>query len=250
MLRRLCANAARRARRREFAAGIATMRASRHSAGQRPEGTVRPLLLALHGYTSHGAAMRTALAPLGLERFADVEYPDAPHLCSPESLERVYPGDSRRPPPPHLNWCRADDQGRVYEGWSATLAMLRARLERARAAGQRAALFGFSQGAMVSATLAALAARAEVPPLQFVVLIAGSVPRALELAPLFHPAVAVRSLHVWGTRDTVTGAFSPLLAERFAASEREIITWRGPHVVPTTGPAAAGIVAFVRQHAT
>jgi hypothetical protein len=82
-----------------------------------------------------------------------------------------------------------------------------------------------------------------------VVLIAGSVPRALELAPLFESALLVPSLHVWGTRDNVTGALAPLLADRFAPSAREIITWRGPHVVPTIGPAAAGIVAFVKRGA-
>jgi len=207
-------------------------------------------LLALHGYTSHGAALRAGFAPIAaaVGTALDVNYPDAPHACSPESLERVYPGSARRPAPPNLTWCRADDQGRVYEGWAATITMLRALLSTAAAAGQRVGVLGFSQGAMVASALAAMAGRGELPPLACVVLVAGSVPRAIELQPLFERPIDLPSLHVWGSRDNVTGAYSPLLAERFAEARREIATWRGPHVLPTSGPAAHAIIAFLQRH--
>ncbi len=198
-------------------------------------------LVLLHGYTQNGRALRADLAPL-LDRLEGFEVlsPDAPFACDPAALARL--GGALAVDParaPHLTWWRATDDGAAYHGWETA----RAELARLLEGGGPAGVLGFSQGAMLAACAAAWSARGELPPLDFAVMVAGRVPRATDLRPLFESPVPVRSLHVWGARDPMAG-LSPELADRFVGAER--LPWEGPHVVPTRGAAAEVLVGFLR----
>jgi pimeloyl-ACP methyl ester carboxylesterase len=210
---------------------------------------MRTTLLALHGFTLNGAVMRTALEGIAdqLSRHVDIVCLDAPCSCKPDSVERLYSASRlERQPPPHRCWWDASDDGLTYHGWDQSLALLKASIEQR----PRVALLGFSQGAIAAATAAALSSLGQLPPLQFVVLVAGSLPRAPELLSAFERPVSLPSLHVWGGGDKLTGSRAPLLADRFELAQREVITWPGPHVVPTRGEAARGIVDFVARRCT
>jgi pimeloyl-ACP methyl ester carboxylesterase len=204
-------------------------------------------LLALHGYTMNGAGFRAALSELvpRLEPHVDLVFPDAPHLCSDESLKRFYRGhEAFRPSPPHRTWWYASDDGREYDGVESSKELLRDLLGRHAPA----ALLGFSQGALAAAAACGWSARGELPPPAFAVFVAGRMPRASALLPLFERELSVPSLHVWGTSDRfATGA--PELLARFAAASREFTTWDGPHMVPTRGAAADSIVRFAARFA-
>lgn len=200
---------------------------------------MRTTLMALHGYTLHADVFRRQLAPLlpDLEPLVDIDIPDAPFLASPEGVARLHAG--RTPPPgPHRTWWDASDDGQVYAGFETTRAALAERI-----AG-RTLVLGFSQGAILAATLAALSATGGFPILHGVILVAGRRPRDATLRPLFDTTVQVPSLHLWGDRDPL--ADGPGLADCFHRAER--VAWPGGHVVPTRGPGAAALVAFVSRH--
>lgn len=207
---------------------------------------MQPTLIALHGYTMNGARLRSLAPQLfgELEPHVNLVFPDAPHVCSPEAARAAFSAWGVAPPePPHLRWWRASDDGRVYEGWSATRASMRALFPERAVVG----VLGFSQGAMLAATLAALSARGEFPNLRCVVLIAGGLPRARELSPLFDEPVGIPSLHVWGERDPIANRTAPELAQHFRESARETVSWPGSHTIPQTGVAAQAIARFVHD---
>jgi predicted esterase len=206
----------------------------------------RTTLIALHGYTLNGEAMRAQLGPLhgALAAHVDVMCPDAPHPCDAASVDRLYAAwRMPRAALPHLTWWDSTDDGRVYRGWEATRDLVHDLVATHGPAG----LLGFSQGAMLAATVAAAAARGEMPGVRFVVVVAGRTPRAEALQPLFDRPIAVPSLHVWGDSDALTGPFCPELVERFDPATREVARWNGAHVIPTSGPAADAVVDFVRR---
>ncbi len=202
-------------------------------------------LLVLHGYTMNAAVMRAHLGPLDprLASFVDLAYPDAPHLCSAASIERLAAfREASRLEPPHRTWWDATDDGRDYRGWPETRAFIRGRMEEGVVG-----VLGFSQGAILGAAIAALSAAGELPPIRFAVLVAGRQPRADVFQPFFTKPVAIPSLHVWSTTDplaTVSGE----LVEAFAEAGREAWTWSGPHCVPTRGAGADVIARFVERH--
>jgi predicted esterase len=209
--------------------------------------SVPTTLLALHGYTLNGARMRSQMGELvgALAPHVDLVFPDGPHTCDPASVDRMYEAwDVRRFPPPHLSWWDASDDGKVYRGWEQTEEAARSWVRGAPAVG----LFGFSQGAMFAATLAALASAGSFPAVRFAVLVAGRKPRALALQTLFEAPIRVPSLHVVGDADRLTGSHGTALAEHFDAATREVHRWHGPHTIPTRGPAADAIVDFIVRH--
>jgi hypothetical protein len=77
-------------------------------------------------------------------------------------------------------------------------------------------------------------------------MVAGRKPRALALQPLFEPPLTLPSLHVWGARDPF-GPNAETLVPLFTPEKRELLRWDGPHVVPTYGPGADGIVDFITR---
>jgi predicted esterase len=205
-------------------------------------------LISLHGFTMNAAGLKHMMAPLEarLAGTVDCVYPDAPHTAPEASvagLAQLLGGF--RPKPPNLQWWSATDDGSQYAGWDATRAHLTAEL----AAHPDAGLLGFSQGAAVAAALAAASSQGLIPPLRFVVAIAGFIPRAHTIAPLFDVPVRIPSLHVWGLGDGMAKQ-AQRLTERFDPEQREIVTWAGRHIVPTSGEAADAIVDLVQRHAS
>jgi predicted esterase len=209
-------------------------------------------LIALHGFTQNGSIMRELLAPLA-ERLPNVtcEFPDGPNACSDTSVARMHQLLGGTPRPPHRCWFDATDDGREYRGFEETKAELAQRIERhgGGRTGGRTGLLGFSQGAICGASLAALSAHGRFPKLDFVVLVAGRTPRSDEIAPLLDTPLAIPSLHVWGERDPIAQGHVQQLVERFDPATRKSIAWPGPHIVPTRGPGADGIVQFIADHA-
>lgn len=189
-----------------------------------------PVLL-LHGYTMHGASFAADTAPLFAGGALAPVPLDAPLACGPGAT-------LLDPRPPHRTWWDATDDGRVYAGWEQA----RDTVGRALADHPGAAVLGFSQGAMLAALVAAWSARGELPPVGRVVLVAGRRPRAEALQGAFSAPIPVPSLHVVGARDPM----APLAPELAACFRDPVVApWGGPHVVPTRGPAAERIVAFL-----
>lgn len=206
-------------------------------------------VLALHGFTQNGSHMREMMAPL-LERLpADVtvECPTAATPCAQSSVERMHAmfGGARHEPP-YRCWFDASDDGREYRGFDQTQRQLAALIE---ARGGSVGLLGFSQGAICASALAALSVHGRFPKLDFAILVAGRAPRSDEVAPLLATPIALPSLHVWGERDPISKGYSQRLVELFEAGSRQLVTWPGPHVLPTRGVAADAIVSFIAARA-
>jgi len=204
-------------------------------------------LIGLHGFTQNGAQLRQQLDPIARQLPSDVELlcPDAPHACAQASVDRLYAAwGAPRQPPPYLCWWDATDDGRSYRGWETTRDRLAQLCERQ----DRVLILGFSQGAILTAGLAALSAAGEFPKLAGVVLVAGCAPRSDLLRPLFERPIALASMHVWGERDAMA-AGAARLVDAFEAASRDSVVWRGPHAIPSEGPAASAIVEFVRRSA-
>ena len=205
-------------------------------------------LLALHGFTQNGELLRAALAPLvaRLPQELMLRCPDGPVECAPASVDRMHTAlGGPRPPGPYRSWWNATDDGREYRGWEQTRELMQRELQAADGAG----VLGFSQGGMLAAALAALAARGELPAIKFAILVAGQQPRAQLMQAWFSQPIAVPSLHVWGERDLRSAPGSRALAQRFDPSTARTVIWPGPHVIPTHGPASDAIVEFIRGHA-
>jgi predicted esterase len=208
---------------------------------------MRTSLLGLHGFTMNGAALRRMLGALEprLAEHVDLSFPDAPHTASEASVANLLRRMGGNPsPPPHLQWWNSSEDGRQYQGWTETRAQLCTALQQ-RA---RVGLLGFSQGAAVAAALSAVAQRGSLPSLGFVVLIGGFPPRATELLPLLEEPLTVPSLHIWGEADPLA-KHAALLLTKFSTLTRQVVTWPGPHSIPTRGEAADALVEFVRSHA-
>jgi pimeloyl-ACP methyl ester carboxylesterase len=200
-------------------------------------------LLVFHGFTMNGEVMRAALEPLAkaLEPKVRLVCLNAPHTCSPASVERTYRGSPPSLPGPYLCWWNASDDGLEYGGWDETRDLVSAALERYAPA----SILGFSQGGILAAAVAALSRAGELPAVRAAVLIAGRKPRAARLQAAFIDPVDMPSLHVWGERDTVTGQYCEELVDCFSASHREVVRWPGGHMVPTRGPAHEAIARFI-----
>jgi predicted esterase len=204
-------------------------------------------LLVLHGFIQNGEVMRTHLAELfkGLPAQVECLYPNAPHTCSEESVRRLLALTGGVQEPPNLCWWNATDDGHLYRGLDDSLALLR----QLTPDGEPFGLLGFSQGAVFSAALAALAECGEFPRPSFAVMVAGRVPRATLLQPRFAGVLSTPSLHVWGERDAMAREQGPQLVEKFDPQTREVLRWNGPHVLPSFGPTAEELLAFIRKRA-
>jgi pimeloyl-ACP methyl ester carboxylesterase len=202
-------------------------------------------LIVLHGYTMNAAVMRRHMGGLveRLEHEVELEFIDAPHPCSEDTVNWLYSiWKTARLAPPHYKWFESVDDGREYQGWEQT----RERVQNAMAGGN-VGFLGFSQGAIVSTALAALAEHGQAPPVQSVILIAGRAPRSEILKPLLQKPLRTPSLHVWGTADTMAATTAEELSTRFDPKTREVVVWNGDHRVPTRGEAADAIVEFVKK---
>ena len=195
-----------------------------------------PPLLALHGKTLNGTLMRQQLGWLET-RGVELITPDAPNVTRPELVERLYEiWDQPRPAPPHLEWWEPSEDFRTYRGWEATRELIVPILERGPVG-----IIGFSQGAILATALAALAQYGQVPPVSFVILIAGRTPRADVITQHLSEPIRIPSLHIWGEADTLMGAASKDQVERYDPTMRLVVTWEGGHSIPSEGPAADAI---------
>jgi predicted esterase len=202
-------------------------------------------LIVLHGYTMNAAVMREGLAGLAerLEREIELVFVDAPHTCSAAAVDHFYSSwKAPRLVPPHLTWWDSTEDGREYRGWEET----RERMHAAMAGSQVVGLLGFSQGAILSCAITALAEQGEMPQVRFAILVAGRTPRAEVLQPALARPLRTPSLHVWGANDAMAAA-SPELSGRFDPATREVVVWDGGHRVPTRGTGADEIVRFVQK---
>jgi pimeloyl-ACP methyl ester carboxylesterase len=201
-------------------------------------------LIALHGFTQNGTMLRSALTPLMARLPPELELrcPDGPVACSAPSVERMHAAlGGVRMPAPYRSWWDATPDGRVYRDWELGRELILAELQRAPVAG----VLGFSQGGNLAAIVAALSARGELPAVRCAIMIAGRAPRAELMQPWFAEPIAVPSLHIWGERDVQTAPGSRALVQRFEPSLARTVTWPGPHVIPTRGPAADAVVEFI-----
>jgi predicted esterase len=201
-------------------------------------------LVALHGMSMNGAVMG---ARVGFLRRAlpalEIVAPDGPHECPGEMVDRLYAvWDAPRQDPPHRMWWNASDDGREYRGWEATCDLMKSVL-----AEGPVGLIGFSQGAILATAIAAMAAKGQMPAIEFAILIAGRSPRADAVQPFLEQPIALPSLHVWGDNDKLVGESSRELVELFAPPQREVVTWPGPHSIPKSGQASDAIVAFLTR---
>lgn len=193
--------------------------------------------------------MRRQMGPLvqRLEQHVQLVFPDAPLMCSAESVERVYgPSKAPRPREQHRSWWNASDEGRIYAGWPDTVDYLRCLFEEHKPVG----IIGFSQGSILSTALCALSQAGEFPTIEFSVLIAGGPPRAEDIVPYLKHPLRTPSLHIWGTEDAIMKQGAPALVEHFSEAQRSVVNWNGEHQVPRRGPAADAIEYFVRNHAS
>ncbi|HET8935432.1 MAG TPA: hypothetical protein VFN67_18420 [Polyangiales bacterium] len=203
-------------------------------------------VICLHGFTQNGQQLARQLASIAARLPPEIEliFPDAPHTCSAASVGRLAAMfRMEAPPPPHLCWWDASDDGSEYRGWEVAREQLRGLCDRPG----RVGLLGFSQGAIASTALAALHEHAQFPALDFAILIAGRIPRAKVFAPLLAAPLHLPSLHVWGERDAGAPEACPALVEVFDAGSRQVVTWPGPHTVPERGPAADAIVSWLKR---
>jgi pimeloyl-ACP methyl ester carboxylesterase len=199
-------------------------------------------LLALHGQTLNGTLMRGQLAHLD-KLGVQLVCPDGPLECSDRTVEYLYSvWDAPRQPPPHRAWWDASDDGRTYRGWEATRDLVVPILERGPVG-----IIGFSQGAILATALAAMAQHGQLPPIDYVILIAGRTPRADVFAPFLVEPIRTRSLHIWGETDRLVGTTSRDLVDLFDATTRHVVTWPGSHHMPTDGAAAQAIERFITQ---
>jgi predicted esterase len=202
-------------------------------------------LIVLHGYTMNGETMRGHMHALASQFPDDVNvvYASAPLTCSDGAVDRFYGGSTlKRLPPPYLTWWDSTDDGTEYRGWEAARDRVRQLMGEQGPIG----VLGFSQGAILASAVAAWSERGDLPPLRFAILVAGRVPRATALQPLFERPIRVPSLHVFGQRDGMADGSRELMT-RFDESTREVATWDGTHRVPIDGPGADAIVGMVRS---
>lgn len=202
-------------------------------------------LVVLHGFIQNGQVLRAHLAELfrALPPHVEGVYPDAPHTCSEQSVKRLQALTGAEQAPPHLCWWDASDDGSVYRGYEDSVALLESLVR----GDEPFALLGFSQGAVFSALLTALAERGEFACPRFSIMVAGRVPRAHALQPLFAGSLTTPSLHVWGDRDVLSRDGAATLVDKFSQQTRTVLRWNGPHVVPTFGSAADELLSFIRS---
>ncbi|HET7504078.1 MAG TPA: hypothetical protein VFK02_23820 [Kofleriaceae bacterium] len=191
-------------------------------------------ILGLHGYHGSGETLRRQVCPLAvaLNPTADLVCVDAPALAH---------GD--------FGWWHAteDAAGAVrYRGVSGTRSWLAAFF---RSAGPFDGVFGFSQGAALSALLVALSAFdcAAVPRFDFAMLVGGFASRDPRHAEAFGIAggIDVPSLHIIGRADAIVPPrASHALASRFRAPA--IVEHDGSHVIPSTPGVHAAVADFLR----
>ena len=201
-------------------------------------------ILCLHGFgqTSQGFYKSTGGLRKVLGSVAELVYISAPHSLSSESRTQFNMTKDIEA----YGWWDSNELDGVYtyEGWKDSVAHVQCEIERLSPID---GVIGFSQGA----ALVAILAHMEHIHLQFAICIGGFVPRAHDLAPLFHENEPhpLPTCHVWGERDAVVPLEkSQKLSQMFAQSY--LISHEKGHLVPTAGDASRKIREFVQTFQT
>lgn len=207
-------------------------------------------ILALHGYSMNSGWLREWCAPLeqALADEAVFIYPQGP-IESPEAEVRATTARFNMWMPesrigPGLNWCwyrASEEKPPVYHGIDATLAWLAQLFERE---GPISGVFGWSQGAVMTALLAALMAREATPRFSFdwAVLCGGFLPGDPRFCGLFEPPLQLPALHVLGMRESdFMKRQGERLVQAFANSDR-LDTPVG-HLLPVKYPESMAQIA-------
>jgi predicted esterase len=200
-------------------------------------------VLCLHGYAMNSAWLREwcGLLEQSLANEAVFLYPQGPIECTEEEV-RATTARFNMPIPesrigPGLNWCwyrATEDKPSIYLGIDETLAGLAELFERE---GPIAGVLGWSQGAVMTAILAALMLRESGSPFRFdwAVLCGGFLPGDQRYRSYFEPPLSLPTLHVLGMKES---DFMKQQGERllnaFADSER-LDTPMG-HIMPVKHP--------------
>lgn len=212
-------------------------------------------ILCLHGYSMSSDWLREWCVPLqqALADEAEFLYPQGPIEC-PEAEVRATTARFNMAMPesrigPGLNWCwyrASDERPPVYHGIEATLDWLAGLFRRE---GPINGILGWSQGAVMTALLAALMQREQPSRFQFdwAVLCGGFLPGDARYRGYFDQPLSLPTLHVLGRREP---EFMKTQGERmlhaFAGSER-LDTPVG-HIMPVKYPdLMAQIAAWMRQ---
>ncbi len=212
-------------------------------------------ILCLHGYSMSSDWLREWCAPLerALADEAVFLYPQGPIECPADEV-RATTARFNMPLPAFrigtgLNWCwyrASDEKPPVYHGIEATLTWLAGLFERE---GPIAGVFGWSQGAVMTALLAALMEHEPDSPFQFewAVMCGGFRPGDLRYRHYFDRPLSLPSLHVLGEKESdFMKEQGDKLRAAFAGSDR-IDTPVG-HILPVQHPAAmAQIIAWMLQ---
>ncbi len=212
-------------------------------------------IVCLHGYSMNSDWLRQWCQPLEqtLAQEAVFLYPQGPIAC-PEAEVRATTALFNASIPesrigPGLNWCwyRAGEQRPpVYHGIDETLVWLAELFERE---GPISGVFGWSQGAVMTALLAALMEREPDSPFQFdwAVLGGGFLPGDRRYRGYFAPPLPLPTLHVLGEKESdFMQQQGGRLRAAFANSDR--LNTPVGHILPIKYPALmAQIAAWMQQ---
>ena len=163
-------------------------------------------ILCLHGYAMNRDWLRQWLQPveLALQPQAQLVYAQGPIVCPADEVRAMIKQFQFKLPEsrigPGLNWCwyRASaDKPPLYLGVDDTLLWLKALAERE---GPFDAVFGWSQGAVMAAMMAAQQQNGEGHDfgLQWLLLCGGFLPGDPQVKQWFEPTIQLPSLHVVG----------------------------------------------------
>ncbi|KIK58669.1 hypothetical protein GYMLUDRAFT_86262 [Collybiopsis luxurians FD-317 M1] len=227
-------------------------------------------VLVLHGYGSNGYIFSKRLSTLRKQCKSTVEFVfiDAPHVLQAKDLfddEPTEPEANSNPEDPNAVlrgwWKFADKEKNVPIGMEDSLIFLRGVLKEASEEGKQFdGFFGFSQGAVMAAVLAALLEDSSKysdflidgqpphPPASFCVCAAGFLPTFLPASAILSPTseLKTRTLHICGLNDPIV----PLaIAKRLTeiTPNRRIETHDGGHFVPSKTPWRKFIAAWLKD---
>jgi len=207
-------------------------------------------VLCLHGYSMNSYWLREWCVPLeqALADEAIFLYPQGPIEC-PEAEVRATTARFNMPLPesrvgPGLNWCwyrASDEKPPIYHGLDETLQWLAELFERE---GPISGVFGWSQGAVMTAILAALREREPASPFQFdwAVLCGGFLPGDPRYRRYFEQPLQLPSLHVVGMKES---DFMKQQGERLLAAfvQSERLDTPVGHILPLKHPRSMAAMA-------
>ena len=213
-------------------------------------------VVCLHGYSMNSNWLREWCAPLEktLSDEAIFLYPQGPIEC-PEDEVRATTARFNMPLPEsrigkELNWCwyrASEDRPPIYQDIDETLQQLADLFERE---GPISGVFGWSQGAVITAILVALMEREPNSPFHFdwAVMCGGFLPGDTFFRRYFDPPLQTPSLHVVGARESEFMKEQGMKLQMAFANSERVDTPVG-HTLPVRYPdSMAQIAGWMLRH--